>query len=171
MLARLRRGYELLLEGIVFVLMAAMAVEVTVGVVYRSLGQALAWYEEISVVLLAWLTFYGAALAALKQAHIGVPGVVARLRPAWRVPAVLVAETLVLAFFALLAWAGTEVIEVLATDRLVSLPHISVAYTQSVIPIGAVLFIIAEALVLPERLAAARRSAAAPGSDLAEKLH
>jgi hypothetical protein len=48
------------------------------------------------------------------------------------------------------------VLEVLATDNLVSIPEVSVKYTQSVIPIGAVLFIIAEALALPEVLREAR---------------
>ena len=48
------------------------------------------------------------------------------------------------------------VLEVLATDNLVSIPEVSVAYTQSVIPISAVLFMIAEALVLPDVLREAR---------------
>jgi hypothetical protein len=47
------------------------------------------------------------------------------------------------------------VLEVLATDHLVSLPEVSVMYTQSVIPIGSVLFVIAEVLRLPDVLRAA----------------
>jgi hypothetical protein len=47
--------------------------------------------------------------------------------------------------------------EVLTTDYLVSIPEVSVIYTQSVIWIGAVLFIIAEALMLPQLIAQARR--------------
>ena len=46
--------------------------------------------------------------------------------------------------------------DMLATDFLISLPNISSKYTQSVIPIGAVLFIIAEAFNLPQTLRAAR---------------
>jgi hypothetical protein len=38
---------------------------------------------------------------------------------------------------------------------LVSLPQVSVMYTQSVIPIGAALFVIAELLVVPDALRAA----------------
>ena len=56
----------------------------------------------------------------------------------------------------MLAWVGYTVLEVLATDNLVSIPEVSVAYTQSVIPISAVLFMIAEALVLPDVLREAR---------------
>jgi TRAP-type C4-dicarboxylate transport system permease small subunit len=154
-LLRIRAGYERLLEGIVFLLMAALALEVVIGVVFRSFGESLVWYDEVASILLAWLTFYGAALAAHKRAHIGFSGLVDSLRPALRVPAVLFAEACVLGFFVLMAWAGWSIMDVLATDYLVSIPEISVNYTQSVIPIGAVLFIIAQLLNLPLVLAEA----------------
>jgi len=156
MLTRLRGGFERLLEGIVILLMVALAVEVILGVGFRQMGKALVWYDEIASVTLAWLTYYGAALTALKGGHIGVPEIVRMLPPRWRVPFVLLAETIVIVFFVVLAWSGWYVIEVLATDTLVSLPAVSVQYTQSVIPIGAVLFIIAELLRLPLLLAQAR---------------
>jgi TRAP-type C4-dicarboxylate transport system permease small subunit len=150
--ARARRGFERLLEAIALVLMVALALLVTVAVVYRKSGVSLVWYDEIASVLLAWITFYGAALAALRGAHIGVSGVVDALPRQARVAATLFAETCVIGFFLLLAWAGASVLEVLATDHLVSLPAISVMYTQSVIPIGALLFVVAELLRLPQLL-------------------
>ena len=156
MLLRLRTWFERLLEAIVIVLMIALAAEVTIGVIYRTLGVSLSWYDEIASVLLAWLTYYGAALAALKRAHIGVPGVLQALPRRLRLPLVLVGEALVFGFFLLLAWTGMQVMDMLATDFLISLPDVSSKYTQSVIPIGAVLFIIAEALNLPDTLRAAR---------------
>ena len=79
MLAVWRGRYERLLEWIVIVLMTALAVEVTVGVLFRSFGASLVWYDEIASILLAWLTFYGSALAAAKRAHIGCPEVIAML--------------------------------------------------------------------------------------------
>jgi TRAP-type C4-dicarboxylate transport system permease small subunit len=153
----LRRGYERTLEWILIVLMVALAVEVTAGVVFRYSGNALVWYDEIASVLLAWVTYYGAALAALKRAHIGVPELVRMLPPAPRVAAALLAEACVFGFFITLAWVGVSVLDVLATDTLVSLPQVSVAWTQSVIPISAVLFIVAEALALPQILREARK--------------
>ena len=156
MLTRLRAGFEHLLEGIVILLMVALAIEVILGVGFRQMGKALVWYDEIASVTLAWLTYYGAALTALKGGHIGVPEIVRMLPPRVRVPVVLLAEAIVVVFFAVLGWTGWYVIEVLATDTLVSLPAVSVQYTQSVIPIGAVLFIIAELLRLPLLLAEAR---------------
>ncbi|MGB5079936.1 MAG: TRAP transporter small permease subunit [Burkholderiales bacterium] len=168
---RLRSAFERFLEIVVIVLMSALAIEVTIGIVYRSLGASLVWYDEIAVVLLAWLTFYGSALAALKRAHIGFPGLVRSFSAPWHLCAVVFAEICVFAFFILLGWTGYSVLEVLQTDHLVSLPTVQVAWTQSVIPVSAALFIVAEALNLPAVLAAARGRGAAPGSDLADKLH
>lgn len=147
---KLRAAFEALLEGIVITLMVVLALEVLVGVAYRKAGHALVWYDEIASVLLAWLTYYGAALAALKRAHIGFPGLLASLPPRLRLPLAMLSEALVIAFFVLLAWVGWSIMGVLATSDLVSLPSVSVEYTQSVIPIGAMLFVIAELLVLPE---------------------
>jgi len=161
-LARVRAAYERFLEWIVLALMAALALEVMLGVVFRYSGAALVWYDEIASVLLAWVTYYGAALAALRRAHLGVPELVAALPPAARVPVTIVAEAFVFAFFILLAWLGSAVLDALAGETLTSLPEVSVQYTQSVIPVSAVLFIIAEALALPEVLSEARRPGRAP---------
>lgn len=152
LLPSLRGGFERLLEAVVIVLMVALAVLVAVAVVYRKAGASLVWYDEIASVLLAWITYYGAALAALKGAHIGVSALVDALPARARVAAVLFAELCVVGFFCLLGWVGWSVLEVLATDHLVSLPDISVKYTQSAIPIGSALFVLAELLRLPEAL-------------------
>ena len=158
MLAAWRGRYERLLEWIAIALMAALAVEVTVGVAFRYSGYALVWYDEVATILLAWVTFYGSALAVMKHAHIGVPELVRLLRPGLRVAAAVVAQACTLAFFALLAWVGYAILEILASDRLVSLPAVSVAWAQSVIPVSAVLFIVAQAFALPEVLAEARKA-------------
>jgi len=168
MLARLRAGFERLLELIVILLMIALAVEVLLGVTYRKLGASLGWYDEIASVTLAWLTYYGAALAALKGAHIGFPGIVEALPPRARVPVILAGEFFVFAFFGALTWTGYRVLEVLATDTLVSLPEVPVSLTQSVIPIGGALFLVAEALHLADVLRAARRPQARLGEPVTE---
>ena len=157
LLQAFRRGFERALEWIVIAVMIALAVEVTVGVIFRYSGYALVWYDEVASILLAWVTYYGAALAALKRAHIGVPELVRMMPANLRVPMAILAEACVFAFFILLAWIGYSVLEILAADTLVSLPEVSVAYAQSIIPIGAVLFVIAQALALPETLREARR--------------
>ena len=157
MLALWRRRYERLLEWVAIALMAALAVEVTVGVVFRYSGYSLVWYDEVATILLAWVTFYGSALAVMKHAHMGVPEIVRLMPPRLRVGATVLAQACTLAFFALLAWFGYVILEILASDRLVSLPEVSVAYAQSVIPVSAVLIIIAQLLVFPEVMREARR--------------
>jgi TRAP-type C4-dicarboxylate transport system permease small subunit len=165
-LAVWRRRYERLLEWIAIVLMAALAAEVTAGVAFRYSGYSLVWYDEVATILLAWVTFYGSALAVMKHAHMGVPEIVRMFPPAMRVAATALAQVCTLGFFLLLAWIGYVVLEVLATDRLVSLPEVSVAYAQSVIPVSAVLIIIAQLLVFPEVLREARQG----GLEKAEEL-
>jgi TRAP-type C4-dicarboxylate transport system permease small subunit len=124
--------------------MIVLFVEVTLGVVYRAFGSALIWYDEIASHLLAWLTFYGSALASVKRAHIGCPEVVEAMPWRLRRGVNLVAQVLVIAFFALLAYVGIMVMPVLATDYLVSLPEVPMSLVQSVIPISAMMILAAE---------------------------
>ena len=152
----MRRGYERVLEWICIALMAALAVEVTAGVVFRYSGYALVWYDEVATILLAWVTYYGSALAVLKHGHMGVPEIVRMLPRGPRVAVTALAQACTAAFFVLLAWTGYSILEILGTDRLVSLPDVPVAWVNSVIPITAVLFLIAQALVLPEAMREAR---------------
>ena len=157
MLAAFRRRYERLLEWIAIVLMSVLAVEVTAGVAFRYSGYSLVWYDEVATILLAWVTFYGSALAVMKRAHMGVPEIVRMMPRGWRVATTVFAQACTLAFFLVLAWTGYAVLEVLASDTLVSLPAVSVAWAQSVIPVSALLIIVAQALVFPEVLREARR--------------
>lgn len=155
------RGYfERLLEYVTIFLMVTLALLVLVAVAYRIAGHSLEWYDEVAAIQLAWLTYYGGALAALKRAHIGVPGLVNAMAPAIRIPTILLAEAIIIGFFALMGWLGIEVLLILEGDTMVSLPNVPTAFTQSVIPIGAALFIIAQILTLPEMLDEARKGKA-----------
>ncbi len=157
MYVHFRKGFERLLEAIVIILMSALTVIVLVAVAYRKGGASLSWYDEIASILLAWLTYYGAALAAIHRGHIGFAGLIKAMKPGVRIPFVIFSEICILGFFALLAWVGIDVLIILEGDNLVSLPQVPTRLTQSVIPIGAVLFIIAEALGIPEILREAKK--------------
>ncbi|MFQ5773006.1 MAG: TRAP transporter small permease [Kiloniellaceae bacterium] len=148
-LSRLSEALGRLLVAVVILLMVALTLVVIVAVVYRKAGASLSWYDEVASIMLAWLTYYGACLAALKRAHIGFDGLVRALPPGWRLLLVAVAEACVLGFFVVLAWTGWVVLVVLEGDTLVSLPEVSVQITQSVIPIGASLFIVCEVASIP----------------------
>ena len=157
MYSRIQKGFQRLLESIVIVLMVVLTGIVLVAVFYRKMGASLSWYDEIASVLLAWLTYYGAALAALHRGHIGFSGLINAMKPAVRIPFIIVSEVCIISFFALLAWVGVDVLIILEGDSLVSLPQVPTRLTQSVIPIGAALFIIAEILGLPELFRKARK--------------
>ena len=156
-LDRLRGTYARVLEWIVIVLMAVLFIEVSLGVIYRTVGVALVWYDEVASILLAWLTFYGSALASVKRAHIGCPELVdlapARARAVVRV----IAQVATIAFFLLMGWMGYSVLGALESDRLVSLPEVPVAWVQSVVPISAVLIVLAELITLPDVIRASLR--------------
>ncbi|HVY59219.1 MAG TPA: TRAP transporter small permease [Xanthobacteraceae bacterium] len=156
MINRARAAFGRLLEAIVIALVAALTLLVIAGSAFRYLGSALSWYDELTSIGMVWLTYYGSALAALKGSHIGVPGFVNAMPPRARLLTTLFAEACVFLFFIVLAVTGTEVLVILGNDGMVSLPWVPLRLTQSVIPIGAVLFIIAEALRLPEVLREAR---------------
>lgn len=144
------RRLQRALEGVVLALMLALALVVVVGVAFRKLGASLVWYDEVASILLAWLTYYGAALGALHRAHIRMPTLVDRA-PRWaRVVMVGVAEVSVIGFFVVLTWAGIRVLSVLGGTTLVSLPWVPASVAQSVIPVGAILFLAAELLTLPD---------------------
>jgi TRAP-type C4-dicarboxylate transport system permease small subunit len=138
------------LEWTTILLMVSLAVVVIVGVFFRMFGSSLSWYDEVAAIQLSWVTYYGAALAALRRRHIGFDSVLLSLPMPWRMGAVVVAEVIVIGFFYLMATTGLQVLEVLQGDRLVSLTWMPVQITQSVIPIGAVLFILAELISLPD---------------------
>jgi len=149
MLAAFRRRLDLALQWALVGLMIALTVMVIVAVVYRKLGASLSWYDEVASVMLAWITYYGAALAALKRQHLGVDSVLLRLPAPARMACVALAEALVLAFFLVLGWAGWRVLQVVGDESLISLPWVPVSLTQSVIPVGAALFVVCELLSLP----------------------
>ena len=89
---RWRRAFEGFLETVVLTLMGALVLVVLLGVSFRKAGAALVWYDEVAGILLAWLTFYGASLAALKRAHIGFPQVVSTLSGPARRAVILFAQ-------------------------------------------------------------------------------
>ncbi len=138
------------LEWFLIFQMILLTVVVVYAVTSRKLGASLSWYDEVAAIQLAWITYYGAALAALKRKHIGFDGLLLALPHRARAVGIAVAETIVIGFFVLLAWSGWQVLQVLEGMNLVSLTFVPIQFTQSVIPIGAVLFIVASLLSLPD---------------------
>ena len=63
-------------------------------------------------VQLAWLTYYGAALAALKRGHLGFAGFFLALPQRIRSVAFVLAEFFVISFFLAIGWAGWYLLSV-----------------------------------------------------------
>lgn len=138
-----------ILEWITISLMVLLTFVVAISVLARLMGQSFSWYDEVAAIMLAWITYYGSALAALHRRHIGFDTVLLNLPTRFRMVAVLIAEAIVLVFFLLMARAGFQVLEVLEGDSLISLTWVPVQFTQSIIPIGALLFMLCQILSLP----------------------
>ncbi|WP_298919115.1 TRAP transporter small permease [uncultured Roseobacter sp.] len=148
-LSRINQGFSKILEWVTISLMILLTLVVTAAVLARLMGQSFSWYDEVAAIMLAWITYYGSALAALHRRHIGFDTVLLKLPPNLRIAAVLFGEAIVLIFFFLMARAGLQVLEVLAGDTLISLTWVPIQVTQSIIPIGAILFILCQLLSLP----------------------
>lgn len=151
-LSLFNRRVSQILEWVTISLMVTLTIIVSLAVIARLLGNSFSWYDEVAAIMLAWITYYGSALAALHRRHIGFDTVLLTMPPKMRIAALLLGELIVLAFFVLMARAGLQVLEVLAGDTLVSLRWVPVQVTQSVIPIGAALFILGQLLSLPAYL-------------------
>lgn len=148
---RFRDSYGRMLEWVVGALMVILAAEVTLGIVFRVIGQSLVWYDEIASMLLAWLTFYGSALASVKRAHIGCPEVIEQFPAGVKRVFDIAAQILTILFFALLGWVGLTIMPALVGDSLVSVP-IPMNIVQSVIPISSALILVAEVMHLIDLL-------------------
>ena len=148
-LSRTNRLLGSVLEWITISLMVLLTVIVTLAVIARLMGQSFSWYDEVAAIMLAWITYYGSALAALHRRHIGFDTVLLAMPQKMRIAALFLGEALVLIFFFLMARAGIQVLEVLAGDTLISLTWVPIQLTQSIIPIGAVLFMLCQILSLP----------------------
>ena len=154
---RLARGLEILLELVAAILMVTLTAVVIYSVLWRYLGGASpGWYDEVAAKMLVWLTYYAGALAALKRGHISVEGVLMAMPPRLRMVTAIVSELFIIAFFIVLAWAGLVLLSMIEGMALISLRWVPLQFTHSVIPISALLFVIAQLLSMPAHLAKVR---------------
>jgi len=149
MIRTLNRWFERFLQFSAVGILLCLAIIVVLAVIYRFTGASLVWYDEMASILLAWLTYYGAALAALKRGHLGFSGIFHSFPMKLRMVFFIFAEIFVIGFFAIIGWAGWYLLGVFGEETLISLPWLRLSVTQSVIPIGALLFIIAEIFSIP----------------------
>ncbi len=165
---RLHGAVKRALEVVSLLILMALLAVVTVAVACRYSGLVFSWYDELASILLAWLTYIGAALAALRRGHLGFDNVVRALPAGTRRAAFALSEAATIGFFACLGWGGWMLLPLLQGETLVSMPFIPSIATQSIIPLAAALFVLAEILSMP---AAWRRISAGPGDEAGGALH
>jgi hypothetical protein len=56
---KLRRGFETLLEIITALIVASLTALIVMGTIYRYMGSALSWYDEVASIGLVWMTYFG----------------------------------------------------------------------------------------------------------------
>ena len=151
-MAHFRKLLDQLLVWFILIQMVALTAVVIIAVVARITGNSVSWYDEIAAIQLSWLTYYGGAYAALHRRHIGFDTVLLSIPMPYRMFAVYFAEIVVIGFFVVLAVTGYQVLVVLEGTYLVSLDWVPIQITQSVIPIGAALFVLCEILSFPNYL-------------------
>lgn len=171
MTRRIHNSFARFFESGLITLMITLTTVVIVAVLYRKvLDSSLSWYDEVAEILLIWVTYFGAALAALRRKHIGFDGFLLSLPLGMRTAAFIFAELVVIAFFALLTYGGWIVYTVIEGDTLVSLTWMSQQVPQSIIPIGGVLFIIAEILSIPQAWTAMRKGVSLEHEEIEEEI-
>ncbi len=158
------------LEAITIALLVTLAVIVVLAVAFRYAGHSLVWYDEVASVMLAWVTYYGAALAALRRSHFGFSGLTLALPLGPRIVVFAVSEAIIYAVFAVITWYSWDVLRVMAGDTLVSLDWVSLQVTQSTVPIGCALFIAGQILSTPEAWARLVAGRSAESEEIDEEI-
>lgn len=166
----LTRAVARLVETMCLLLLVALTGAVVYATIFRYLGASPVWYDEMAQVLLAWLTYFAAVHAMFNRQHMGFAGLVLAMpRPA-RLVFVLAAEAAILVFFGVAVYYGATILPIAAYDSLLSLPWVSMAVIQSVIPITGVLMIFASLATLPRMLRDAMAGIDRDHAEIAEAI-
>ena len=160
-----------LLEWFTIGLLLTLAGVVISAVIARKgFNSSFIWYDEVASVLLAWITFFGAAYAALRRRHLGFEGLILSLAKPVRVALFVIGELVVYAVFAVLGYAGWFVLRIFGSETLVSLDWVPLMWTQAVVPIGAGLFILAQLLSTPDAVRRLIAGQSAEDEEIAEEI-
>ncbi|MEF2553518.1 TRAP transporter small permease subunit [Aurantimonas sp. A2-1-M11] len=155
-MSRLARWLDVSLQAVTIFLLVCLALVVLLGVAYRYSGNSLIWYDEVASVLLAWITFTGAALATMRNAHLSFSGLLYSLPPTGRLLLFALVELIFLTVFAVIGWAGWAILDIFGNETLISVRFVSRSFVQAILPVSAGLIILGRLLTLAERYADAK---------------
>lgn len=153
---RLIRWLDLFLQGFTIGLIVILAVLVLTAVVFRYTGHSLIWYDEVAIVLLAWITYAGATFAVLRNAHLGFSGILYGAPPTARLVLFAINEVVFVAAFGVVLWGSWVILGFFGSETMTTLRWVPRWFIQGIVPVSAALMIFARLITLPERLAAVR---------------
>lgn len=153
MRTRLIRWLDVALQAATIGLIVVLACVVLAGVAFRYTGNSLIWYDEVAIVMLAWITFTGAALGVLRNAHLGFSGLLYGLPPKGRLVLFMLNEAIFLATFAVILWGGWVILGIFGSETMTTVPVVPRWLVQGIIPVSAALMLLGRLLTMPERLA------------------
>ena len=156
MRTRLIRFLDVFLQIVTIGLIVVLAIIVLMGVAFRYTGNSLIWYDEVAIVLLAWITYTGAALAVLRNAHLGFSGLLYGLPPKGRLFLFALNEVLFIAIFAVVLWGSWVILGIFGSETMTTLRWVPRWFIQGIVPVASALMILGRLLTIPERLANVR---------------
>ncbi len=131
-------------------LLIALAVVVFLGVIFRKLGHSLIWYDEVASQLLAWLSFFGSCVAACKSKHLVFSGLLEKMPMSIAYFGLAIQRIVTVAFFAAMAVASWQVLELVSGEYLITVPWLPREVTQSVLSITCAFMAISEIVTIPD---------------------
>lgn len=153
---RLIRWLDVALQVATIGMIVVLACVVLAGVAFRYTGNSLIWYDEVAIVLLAWITFTGAALGVLRNAHLGFSGLLYGLPPRGRLALFWTNEAIFLTTFAIVAWGSWVILGIFGSETMTTLRFVPRWFVQGIVPVSAALMILGRLLTMPERLSNVR---------------
>ncbi len=132
------KGIGAVLRPVLFFLMAALIVAISLQVGSRLFFRALGWTEEVSRFLVIWITFLGAALAWHQHRHIAVGALVDALPVGYARLVRIAACVVVIGFMVALVKVGLDYMGTQGRQRSAAL-RLSMGRVYTVIPLSAAL--------------------------------
>ena len=142
MLVSAARGVEVIVDALSRAAVVAMTMLVLVQIVLRYIFNVpLAWVEEMTVFLMIWMAFMGAAVGVRRGTHIAMTMLVDRL-PRGIARILFYASTLaMIAFACVVVWQGLLLVFSVGNQRSAAL-GVPMAIPYLVVPLGAFLIIL-----------------------------
>jgi TRAP-type C4-dicarboxylate transport system, small permease component len=133
--ARLNRAVALLVGLVVIIMFSSLILQVISRYFFNA---PLSWPEELTMFLMAWMSFLGASIALREWGHIGVDFFLEKLHGKTKLYLMLLVRCIVLCFTVFLFIEGT-VFVVKSTKIVSDGMRISMVYPRLSMPVGGAL--------------------------------